>query len=52
MGVSAVFDREANEVRLGVDPVASTVCRRGDLNSDRSHHVYSGSDCFAWSGPV
>jgi hypothetical protein len=29
MGVSAVYDPERNEVRLGVDPVASTVCRRG-----------------------
>jgi hypothetical protein len=32
MGVSAVYDPERNEVRLGVDPVALTVCRRGDLN--------------------
>ena len=32
MGVSAVYNPERNEVRLGVDPVASTVCRRGDLN--------------------
>jgi site-specific DNA recombinase len=32
MGVSAVFDPDRNEVRLGVDPVASTACRRGDLN--------------------
>ena len=32
MGVSAVYDPEHNEVRLGVDPVASTVCRRGDTN--------------------
>ncbi len=30
MGVSAVYNAESNEVRLGVDPVASTVCRRGD----------------------
>jgi hypothetical protein len=32
MGVSAVYNPERNEVRLGVDPVASTTCRRGDLN--------------------
>jgi hypothetical protein len=32
MGVSAVYNPERNEVRLGVDPVASTVCRMGDLN--------------------
>ncbi len=32
LGVSAVYDAESNEVRLGVDPVALTVCRRGDLN--------------------
>jgi hypothetical protein len=31
MGVSAAYDPARNEVRLGVDPVASTVCRRGDL---------------------
>ena len=29
MHVTAVFNPEANEVRLGVDPVASTACRRG-----------------------
>ncbi len=28
MGVSAVYNPDRNEVRLGVDPVASTVCRR------------------------
>ena len=32
IGVSAVYNPERNEVRLGVDPVASTACRRGDLN--------------------
>jgi len=32
LGVSAVYNAESNEVRLGVDPVALTVCRRGDLN--------------------
>jgi hypothetical protein len=32
MAVSAVFDSEGNKVRRCVDPVASTVCRRGDLN--------------------
>jgi hypothetical protein len=31
-GVSVVYDPERNEVRLGVDPVALTVCRRGDLS--------------------
>jgi hypothetical protein len=31
MGVSTVYNPERNEVRLGVDPVASTACRRGDL---------------------
>ena len=31
IGVSAVYDPNRNEVRLGVDPVASTACRRGDL---------------------
>lgn len=28
MGVSAVYNPDRNEARLGVDPVASTVCRR------------------------
>jgi hypothetical protein len=32
LGVSAVYDAENNQVLLGVDPVALTVCRRGDLN--------------------
>ncbi len=32
IGVSVVYDPGNNQVRLGVDPVASTVCRRGDLN--------------------
>ncbi len=32
IGVSAVYDPDRNEVHLGVDPVASTPCRRGDLN--------------------
>jgi site-specific DNA recombinase len=32
LGVSAVYNAESNEVRLGVDPVALAVCRRGDLN--------------------
>jgi hypothetical protein len=36
IGVSAVYDAESNKVRLGVDPVASTVCRRGDLNPHAS----------------
>jgi hypothetical protein len=31
MGVSAVYNAENHEVRLGMDPVASKVCRRGDL---------------------
>jgi hypothetical protein len=30
--VTATFDPNANEVRIGLDPVASTACRRGDLN--------------------
>jgi hypothetical protein len=29
IGVSAVYNAESNEVQLGVDPVASTACRRG-----------------------
>ena len=32
IGVSAVYNPDRNEVRLGVDPVASTACRRGDTN--------------------
>lgn len=32
MGVSAVYNPDRNEIRLGVDPVASTVCRRNDSN--------------------
>jgi hypothetical protein len=32
IGVSAVYNPERHEVRLGVDPVASKVCRRGDTN--------------------
>jgi site-specific DNA recombinase len=36
IGVSAVYNAESNEVRLGVDPVASTACRRGDLNPHAS----------------
>ena len=30
--MSAVYNPERNQVRLGADPVASNVCRRGDLN--------------------
>ena len=29
MGVTTVYDPDRNEIRLGVDPVASTACRRG-----------------------
>ena len=29
IGVSAVYNPEHNQVRLGADPVASNVCRRG-----------------------
>jgi site-specific DNA recombinase len=32
IGVSAVYNPQRNQVRLGADPVASTACRRGDLN--------------------
>jgi site-specific DNA recombinase len=32
IGVSAVYNSEHNQVRLGADPVASNACRRGDLN--------------------
>jgi DNA invertase Pin-like site-specific DNA recombinase len=32
IGVSAVYDPERNQVRLGADPVASTACRRGALD--------------------
>jgi hypothetical protein len=31
IGVSAVYNPEQNQVRLGADPVASTACRRWDL---------------------
>ena len=39
LGVSAAYNAESNEVRLGVDPVALTVCRRGDSSAcaTRSH---------------
>jgi len=33
LGVSAVYNAESNEVRLGVDPVALAVCRRGGLST-------------------
>ncbi len=33
IGVSAVYNPERNQVRLAADPVASTVCRRGDLSA-------------------
>ncbi len=36
IGVSAVYNPEHNQVRLGADPVASKACRRGDLNSQPS----------------
>jgi hypothetical protein len=39
IGVSAVYNPERNQVRLGADPVASTACRRGDLNP----HALSGT---------
>jgi hypothetical protein len=32
MGVSAAYNPDRNDVRLGVDPVASRACRRGDTN--------------------
>ena len=42
MNVSAVYDSEANEVRLGVDPVASTACRRGVLDPMHTAPVLRG----------
>jgi hypothetical protein len=41
IGVSAVYNPERNEVRLGVDPVALTVCRRGDLRLDPTAPAYT-----------
>ncbi len=45
MGVSAVYNPERNEVRLGIDPVASTMCRRGDLNP----HALAGTSPSSYS---
>ncbi len=39
MGVSAVYNPQRDEVRLGVDPVASTVYRRGDSYGMSTSHV-------------
>jgi hypothetical protein len=39
IGVSAVYNPERNQVRLGADPVASTACRRGCRRGD-SHHTH------------
>jgi DNA invertase Pin-like site-specific DNA recombinase len=34
IGISAVYNPEHNQIRLGADPVASTACRRGDTHLD------------------
>ena len=44
IGVSAVYNPERNQVRLGADPVASNACRRGDLNP----HALAGTRPSTW----
>jgi hypothetical protein len=42
IGVSAVYNPEHNQLRLGAAPVASQGCRRGDLSA--------GATRFGWRG--
>ena len=50
IGVSVVYNPEHNQIRLGADPVASNVCRRGDLNPPgwATAHFWRSSRCLPW----
>jgi hypothetical protein len=38
--VSAVYNPEHNQVRLGADPVASTACRRNELDDTSTRTLH------------